>query len=92
MRAEHIALDHEHVQVAVIVDVDDGDARPHGFRVVQFAGHPIEVNEIKSCLDSAIREPIDAALNRERSLTPAAEIQWSAGPSACQTSRRRSMR
>ena len=48
--AEHPALDQVHVQVAVVVEVEQRRARRHDFRLVEPAGHPVEVDEVEAAL------------------------------------------
>ena len=56
--AEHVALNDEDVEVAVVVEVQQRDARRHDFRVVEVAGHAVEVGEVQARFIGAIDEPL----------------------------------
>ena len=45
LAAEHVALNDEHIEIAVVVEVEQRDARRHDFRVIEVAGHAVEVRE-----------------------------------------------
>jgi len=56
--AEQRPLDEKDVEVAVVVVVEQRNARPHHFRVEVSARHPIEMNEIDSRFLGAVAEDL----------------------------------
>src|SRR6185369_5273992 len=46
----------EDVEVAVVVVVEQRDARRHDLRVVELAGHPVEMHEVEAALLRAFSE------------------------------------
>ena len=54
---QHLILDDEDVEVAVVVVVEQSNAGRHDLRVIELAGHAVEVGEVEASLFRAIREP-----------------------------------
>ena len=48
LRAEHLPLHQVDVEVAVVVVVEQRDAGRHDLRVVELAGHAVEVDEVET--------------------------------------------
>ena len=57
LSAEHVSLNDEDIEVAVVVEVEQRDAGRHDFRVVEVAGHAVEVREGETGLFRPIDEP-----------------------------------
>ena len=55
---EHPPLRYEHIEIAIVVVVKQGDARPHVFGVVPLAGHAVEVHEVETGFRSVIDKPL----------------------------------
>ena len=56
--AEHRALDQVHIEVAVVVVIEQGDAGRHDLGVVPLTRHAVEVDEVEACLFGALDEPL----------------------------------
>ncbi|MBM3818737.1 MAG: hypothetical protein FJW14_06965 [Acidimicrobiia bacterium] len=56
-RAKHLALDEIHVQISVVVVVEQADTGPHDLRVVELAGHAVEVHEVEPRRGGPLDEP-----------------------------------
>ncbi len=56
--AEHRTLNQVHIEVAVVVVIEQRDAGRHDLRVVLFAGHAVEVDEVEADLRGAFGEPL----------------------------------
>ena len=66
--AQHLPLDDVHVEVAVVVVVQQRDARRQHLRKIEFSRHPVEVGEPQAGLLGPIDEPIDGiAIHGSRS-------------------------
>ena len=55
--ADFIDLHHEHILVAVVVEIEDGDARRDDLGVIEFARHAVEVREVQTRACRLISEP-----------------------------------
>ena len=55
---EHLPLKQVDVEVAVVVEVDQGPARAEDLVEVVLAGHPVEVDEVDARFRRAVREPL----------------------------------
>ena len=55
--SQHPSLNDEDVEVAVVVVVEQRDARRHDLRVEQLARHAVEVNEVQTRLRRQVDEP-----------------------------------
>ncbi len=76
--SEHLTLHEEHVEVAVVVVVEQADARRHDLGVVELAGHAVEVHEVQAGIGCPIREPFLCRILRriDRSSGHAARFQY----------------
>jgi hypothetical protein len=61
---KHPALDHEHVEVAVIVVVEERDARRHHFGIEERAGPPVEMDEGQAGPIGRVPKPLDGGRRR----------------------------
>ena len=55
--SEHLSLDDEHVQIAVVVIIEQRHAWRHDLRVVELARHAVEVREHQPGLRSDVSKP-----------------------------------
>ena len=55
--AEHFALHEIDIEIAVVVVIEQRDARRHDFRLIELAGHAVEVHEVETDLVRAIGKP-----------------------------------
>ena len=77
-RPEHAALHQVDVEVAVVVVVEQRDARRHDLGLVEPAGHPVDVDEVEAARRGPVDEPLRfaggrcrrVALERRRRLLP----------------------
>ena len=58
---EHLALDEVDVEVAVVIEVEKGTARPHDLGRVVLPRHAVEVDEVEARRRRAVGEPRPAA-------------------------------
>jgi DNA-directed RNA polymerase specialized sigma54-like protein len=58
MRLERLALHEVHIEVGIVVVVEQGDARRQHFDHVQLARHAVDVNEVQTCVGGTIDEPL----------------------------------
>ncbi len=63
-RSEQLTLDEEHIEIAVVVEVEQSGARGHDLREIVPARHAVDVNEAKPAFLRAIDEPGRAAGRR----------------------------
>jgi hypothetical protein len=56
---EHLSLDDVDVEIAVVVVVEQRHTGRHDLRVVELAGHAVEVDEVEAGRVRVFSEPID---------------------------------
>jgi hypothetical protein len=57
-RSEHLSLDDIHVEIAVVVVVEERDAGWKDLRIKKLPRGTVEVNEVESCFQRPIDEPL----------------------------------
>ncbi len=56
--AEHLPLRNEHIEIAVVVVIEQRHARAHVLGVIERAGHPVEVHEVEAGRRGAVDKPL----------------------------------
>ena len=83
--SERLALRDVHVEVAVVVVIEQRDTRRHDLRIVIMSGHPVEMGEGEACFRSAVDEPVRLRCCRGRGLGARGrgETEQQAGKAGC---------
>ena len=88
--SEQLALHEVHVEVAVVVVVEESRARSRHLRLVELAGHAVEVDEVEPGLGGPIDEPLPVGAAGATASAPGAGAgALSAPQAATQTARSR---